>query len=408
MERYEYLILGGGMVAGYAIKEMVDQGVEPGAVCMISMDEDLPYMRPPLSKDFMRGEEDESEVFINDPDFYEDSGIEVHLNTWVRDVDLNERTVASKSLEVGFEKLLIATGAWPNELDVPGNDLDGVHYLRTLAMSKAIREAAADAETAVVVGAGFIGMEMAASLTMLGLDCSLAFREDRVMKGRFTDRMSAYFEQYYLDRGVRLFPQADVVGFEGDERLTGVRLSSGDTIPADLTVVGVGVSPETGLFEDTALEIDDGIVANEYLETDVEGVWVAGDVARYMDPLFERLRRFEHEDNARFQGKRAGRALLGDRRPFEHCPHFYSDMFDLSWNYWGDRSIGDRVVYRGEVESGRFVAWWLDTDNRVVAAFTLGIPFSEAKAVRPLIEEQAQLPDDVLTDESRELADLSG
>lgn len=408
MERYEYLILGGGMVAGYAIKEMVDQGVEPGAVCMISMDEDLPYMRPPLSKDFMRGEEDESEVFINDPDFYEDSGIEVHLNTWVRDVDLNERTVASKSLEVGFEKLLIATGAWPNELDVPGNDLDGVHYLRTLAMSKAIREAAADAETAVVVGAGFIGMEMAASLTMLGLDCNLAFREDRVMKGRFTDRMSAYFEQYYLDRGVRLFPQADVVGFEGDERLTGVRLSSGDTIPADLTVVGVGVSPETGLFEDTALEIDDGIVANEYLETDVEGVWVAGDVARYMDPLFERLRRFEHEDNARFQGKRAGRALLGDRRPFEHCPHFYSDMFDLSWNYWGDRSIGDRVVYRGEVESGRFVAWWLDTDNRVVAAFTLGIPFSEAKAVRPLIEEQAQLPDDVLTDESRELADLSG
>lgn len=408
MERYEYLILGGGMVAGYAIKEMVGQGVEPGAVCMISMDEDLPYMRPPLSKDFMRGEEDESEVFINDPDFYEDSGIEVHLNTWVRDVDLDERTVASKSLEVGFEKLLIATGAWPNELDVPGNDLDGVHYLRTLAMSKAIREAAADAETAVVVGAGFIGMEMAASLTMLGLDCSLAFREDRVMKGRFTDRMSAYFEQYYLDRGVRLFPQADVVGFEGDERLTGVRLSSGDTIPADLTVVGVGVSPETGLFEDTALEIDDGIVANEYLETDVEGVWVAGDVARYMDPLFERLRRFEHEDNARFQGKRAGRALLGDRRPFEHCPHFYSDMFDLSWNYWGDRSIGDRVVYRGEVESGRFVAWWLDTDNRVVAAFTLGIPFSEAKAVRPLIEEQAQLPDDVLTDESRELADLSG
>ncbi len=150
-----------------------------------------------------------------------------------------------------------------------------------------------------------------------------------------------------------------------------------------------GVSPETGLFEDTALQIDDGIVANEYLETDVEGVWVA-------------------EDNARFQGRRVGRALLGNRRPIEHCPHFYSDVFDLSGNYWGDRSIGDRVVYRGEVESGRFVAWWLDTDNRVVAAFTLGIPFNEAKAVRPLIEEQAQLADDVLTDESRELAELSG
>jgi 3-phenylpropionate/trans-cinnamate dioxygenase ferredoxin reductase subunit len=154
--------------------------------------------------------------------------------------------------------------------------------------------------------------------------------------------------------------------------------------------------------------VDDGIVTNEYLETGVEGVWAAGDVARYHDVIFDRTRRFEHEDNAHFQGLRAGRAMLGDRKPFKHVPHFYSDMFDLSWNYWGDRSVGDRVVYRGDVDGGEFVAWWTDADDRVMAAFTLGIPWKQAKTIADIIKAKKQIPEDVLTDESRDLADLAG
>ncbi len=410
MDHFKHVILGGGMVAGYAVKEMVRQGVEPDDVCMISMDEDLPYQRPPLSKGFMQGEEDEAEVFINDEGFYADNGVEVILNAWVKSVDLDERTLSSSKHTVGFDNLLIATGAWPRQLDIPGAELDGVHYLRTLAHSKAIRADADVADRAVVVGAGFIGMEVASSLTQLGVDCTLVYRSDRVMKGRFTERMSRYFEQYYTDRGVRLVPGDEVVGIEGDERPTAVALASGESLPAEMVVIGVGVGPETGLFEDGPIEVDDGLMVNEYLETGVEGVHAAGDVARYQDLIFGRPRRFEHEDNARLQGKHVARVMLGDREPFEHVPHFYSDMFDLSWSYWGDRwieGIDYTVTYRGEVDSGEFVAWWTDENDRVMAAFTLGIGWKEAKPISDMIKEQTQIPEDVLADESRDLAELA-
>ena len=407
--RFTHVILGGGMVAGHAAAAMVKQGVEPGEVCIVSMDEDAPYERPPLSKGLMRGEEQESEILINDAGFYEDNGIEVMLNTWVKSVDLDARQLSSKKHTIGFENLLIATGAWPVALKVPGFDLDGVHTLRTLAQSKAIHAAAGEAKRAVVIGAGFIGMEVASALTALGVECTLAFRDEHVMQVRFTDPISAYFEQYYADRGVRLVPGADVIGIEGDERVSGVTLSSGETLPADMVVAGVGVRPETGLFKDGPLEIDNGIVTNEYLETGVDGVWAAGDVARYYDVLFKRHRRFEHEDNAHYQGVRAGRAMLGDRKPFKHVPHFYSDMFDLSWNYWGDRWMEDAdyvVSYRGEVESGTFIAWW-SVDERVMAAFTMGVPWKRAKNVSAIIKAAKQIPADVLTDESRDLKELA-
>lgn len=406
MERYTYAILGGGMVAGYAAREMAKRGVEPGELVIISMDEDPPYERPPLSKGYLRGEQSGQKILINTPDFYEEHGIDLRLNMWVRSVDLQARTIASRKHTIGFDKLLIATGAWPRALNVPGADLEGVHLLRTLAHSKAIRTEAREAEHAVVIGAGFIGMEMAAALTMLGVPCALVYREPRVMSGRFPEPIARYFEGYYRERGVELVPEAEVAAIAGGPRVTAVSLADGRTLPADLVVAGIGVAPETGLFADGPLTVDDGIVANEYLETGVEDVWVAGDVARYRDLMFDRMRRFEHEDNARFQGRHVARAMLGQRKPFRHVPHFYSDMFDLSWNYWGDRSLGERVVYRGEVDSGRFVAWWLAPDGRPVASFVLGYPEDEAELTRDVIRQKRALPEEVLTDTSRPLADL--
>ncbi len=406
MDRFTHVILGGGMVAGYAAKEMVKQGVSADQLCIISMDEDLPYCRPPLSKQFVRGEEDEAAIFINDDGFYEDNDIEVVLNAWVRSVDLGERELSSRKHTIGFENLLIATGAWPRQLDLPGDDLDGVHYLRTLVHSKTIRADAAEAERAAIVGAGFIGMELASSLTQLGVECTLIFREDHVMQGRFTERMSRFFEQYYAERGVRLIPRSEVTAIAGDERPNGVTLSDGETLPTEMVVIGAGVNPETGLFEEGPLEIDDGIIANEYLETDVDGVYAAGDVVRYHDVIFDRARRFEHEDNARMQGKHVARVMLGERKPFKHVPHFYSDMFDLSWNYWGDRTLGERVTYRGEVESGEFVAWWTDADDRVTACFTLGIPWKQAELTAKIIRTRRQIPPEVLADTSQSIEDL--
>lgn len=406
MKRYRHLILGGGMVAGYAVKEMVRQGIDPGELCMISMDEDLPYQRPPLSKDFMQGEEDEAAVFINDEDFYAGNGVEVILNAWVKEADLEARTLSSRKHTLGFENLLIATGSWPRELKIPGADLDGVYYLRTLAQAKALRAAGAEASSAVIIGAGFIGMEVAASLTQLGVDCALVYREESVMEGRFTEPMARYFEDYYRERGVRLLAESTAVAIEGDGRANCVVLEDGERLAADMVVIGVGVSPETGLFEDGPLQIDDGIIANEYLETGVEGVYAAGDVVRYHDLLFDRARRFEHEDNARLQGKHVARVMLGERKPFKHVPHFYSDMFDLSWSYWGDRTLGERVTYRGEVESGEFVAWWSDEDDRVVASFTLGIPWKQGELTAKIIRARRQIRADVLADASRPIEEL--
>jgi 3-phenylpropionate/trans-cinnamate dioxygenase ferredoxin reductase subunit len=405
MERFKHVILGGGMVAGYAAKEMVKQGVEAGEVCMISMDDTVPYQRPPLSKSFFLGEEELADILVSSPDSYEDNGIELRLNTWVRSVDLEAREISSKTLTVGYEKLLIATGAWPRELDLPGGKLQGVHYLRTATQSAQIKEAAAQAKRAVVVGAGFIGMELASGLTQLGVETALVFREAQVMAGRFPTEVAEFFAGYYQQQGVRLVPEAELASISGEERVTGVALSSGEEIEADMVAIAVGVAPEDGLFKGTPLESEDGIAANQYLETGVPDVYVAGDVARYQDVVFGRQRRFEHEDGARNQGKHVARVMLGEREPYVRVPYFYSDVFDLSWEYWGDRSLGERVVYRGEVQSGSFIAWWL-REEEVVAAFALGRPHDEGKIIKQLIQDHGRVEPETLTDQSRPLADL--
>ncbi len=168
--------------------------------------------------------------------------------------------------------------------------------------------------------------------------------------------------------------------------------------------------PEVGLFNDGPLKLDDGIVTNEYLETGVDRVWAAGDVSNYYDVLFGRHRRFEHEDNAHYQGLRAGRAMMGDRKPFKHVPHFYSDMFDLSWNYWGDRWMEDAeytVTTRGEIGEDEFITWWT-VDDRVMAAFTMGVRWKNAKLAADIIKQAKRLPAEALADPSRDLEELLG
>ncbi|MGD9496022.1 MAG: NAD(P)/FAD-dependent oxidoreductase [Armatimonadota bacterium] len=406
MDRFRWLLLGGGMVAGYAARQMVEEGVGPGEICIVSTDSDPPYKRPPLSKEFLKDEKQEAEVFISEPGFYHEHGVELRLNTCVESVDLDAREIGAGPMTLGFENLLIATGAWPRRLNVPGADLGGVHLLRTFDHSRAIKRAAEQASRAVVVGGGFIGMELAAGLTLRGVECALVYREPQVMAGRFPAPIAAYFEGYYRERGVELLAEAEVAAIQGCERVTGMTLRDGRTLPADMVVIGVGVTPQTWLFKDSPLAIDDGILANEYLETGIEGVWVAGDVARYHDLIFDRDRRFEHADNAQVQGKHVAKVMLGQREPFRHVPNFYSDMFDLSWNYYGDHSLAERVVYRGEIKSGAFVAWWLNAQGRVMASFVLGIPWQEAELAARVIEQGKVIPEHVLADETRGLEEL--
>ena len=367
MKTSSYVILGGGMVAGYAAKEMVERGLKPGQLAIVSADSALPYERPPLSKSFLSGKDTEESIRINPEEFYRDRGIEVRLATEVKGVDTGQRVLRLASGEdLGFQKLLIATGARPRTLEIPS-----VFYLRSLDDSRRIRERAAGARSATVIGAGFIGMEVAAVLAQKGIATRMVWREDRMGKRLFTPAMSRWFEDYYVARGVELVKNAQPSDLRGRD--------------GDLVVAGIGVVPVTEPFAASGIQVEDGLVVNEYLETRVPGIYAAGDVANYPDTLFGKRRRVEHWDNAVSQGRYAARTLLGDSQPFTHVPYFFSDIFDLSYEYWGDSSGADHIVERGDPSAKSFSVWWL-REGRLVAAFVMNRPDEERDAAPRWIE----------------------
>ena len=244
MTTSKYIVLGGGMVAGYAAKELVSRGLGPGELLIISADDALPYERPPLSKGLLAGKETEAGILINNADWYRQHGIGVQLQTMIEDVDLQKNQLRAAGGDTfAFETLLIATGARPRRLDCPGNDLPNVFYLRSMDDSRKIRENAESCKRAVIVGGGFIGMEVAAVLAQKNIETTLIIKEDRVWSRVFTPPMSDFFERYYISRGVQLIKRGSVVGLEGKDRVTAAVLSSGRTIPCDMVVAGVGATP---------------------------------------------------------------------------------------------------------------------------------------------------------------------
>jgi NADPH-dependent 2,4-dienoyl-CoA reductase/sulfur reductase-like enzyme len=364
---FPYLILGGGMVAGYAARTFVEEGAKAGELGIVSSDQDLPYERPPLSKGFLAGRDTDEGILINPPGFYRRHGIEVALGQVVERVDFGSKRLRTRSgEEYAYEKLLIATGARPRTLHLPGN----VYYLRSAADSRRIRDAAARARSAVVIGGGFIGMEVASVLAQKGLPVTMLVAEDRIWHRLFTPGLSSFFQRYYEARGVKVITG---VGPVGPPHVSG----------ADLVVAGAGVVPETTLFEGAQLALDNGVLVNEYLETSVPGVWAAGDVANYRDVLYGRRRRVEHWDNAVKQGSHAIRNMMGAREPFRNVPYFFSDVFDLSWEFWGDTSDFDRAETRGDYDSRSVSVWWWK-GARLVAAFLMNRPEEERERAQAL------------------------
>jgi len=380
------------MVAGYASREFVARGVEPGALSIISADSAPPYERPPLSKGLLAGREQLPDILINDEGFYRDHGIELRLDTRVKLVDFGQRCLLTERGErIDYEKLLIATGARPRQLDVPGADLDGVMLLRTVADALAIRAQVEGARRAVTVGAGFISLEVASVFASSGVETAMIFPEARVWERLFTPEMSAFFERYYAERGVRIVANESLQRFEGNLALRRAVGSGGTAVDADIAVVGVGIEPVVDILADGGIRVDKGsIIVNEYLETGVPDVYAAGDVVRYRDLLFGNHRRADHWDNAVEQGKHVARVMTGERVPFVHVPYFFSDVFDLSYEYWGDPSIATSVVYRGDVAGGSFSAWW-QRHETVVGAFVMNRPDEEREVAPQWISERMQI-----------------
>src|SRR5579859_4712769 len=292
MSESKFVILGGGMVAGYAAKQMVELGLKSGELTILSSDTSVPYERPPLSKGFLAGRDTEESVRINPEEFYGKQGIELKLDCPVTSVDAKKKRLSLKSGgEIQFEKLIVATGSRVRKLDIPGANLANVQYLRSLDDSKAIRQRAEGVKQAVVIGSGFIGMEVTAVLAQKGIEVTMVVRDDRIWKQFFSPQMSSFFEAYYTARGVRFAKIATVKELRGDGTVGSVVLGDGQTIASQLVVAGIGVRPVTELLANSGIEVGDGVMVNEYLETNVPGIYAAGDVANYQDVLFDKRRR---------------------------------------------------------------------------------------------------------------------
>ncbi len=349
----------GASLAGLRASEALRRGGFTGTLTLVGAEDHLPYDRPPLSKQVLAGEWDIDRVWLRQPDDYEPLGLDLRLGRRATDLDIEGREVVLHGGErLPYDGVILATGCVARRL--PGTpQLDGVLELRTLDDALALRDAFDQRSRVVVVGAGFIGAEVAATARQRGLEVTVLEALPVPLSRGLGDRMGAACAALHLDNGVDLRCGVGVAGFEGERRVTGVRLSDGSLVPADVVVVGVGVAPYTAWLESSGLELNDGVVCDEHCRA-APGVYAAGDVARWRNPLFGESMRVEHWTNAAEQGQAAAENLLageGGGTPFAPVPYFWSDQYDVKIQFVGRSRPGDDVeVVDGSVEGHRFVA----------------------------------------------------
>jgi len=339
-------IIGGG-AAGFAAAEMLRRVGFSGSVALLSSDDDAPYDRPNCSKDYLAGNAPEDWMPLRGPEFYEKQSIDLQLRTKVTGIDVKGRQVTlDGGRNVPFDKLLLATGAEPLRLDIPGADQPHVHLLRSLGDSRTIIEQAKKARRAVVIGASFIGLEVAASLRARKLDVHVVAPDRRPMERILGRDLGEFIRALHEEHGVVFHLEETASAIEGHN----VKLKGGATLPADLVVVGIGVRPRTQLAERAGLEIDRGVAVNEYLETSVPGIFAAGDIARWPDPHTGERIRIEHWVVAERQGQTAARNMLGQHRRFSDVPFFWSQHYDVPINYVGHAEKWDKVEIEGDIK----------------------------------------------------------
>jgi 3-phenylpropionate/trans-cinnamate dioxygenase ferredoxin reductase subunit len=380
------VIVGGGMAGAKTAEALRTEGFE-GPVVLIGDEFELPYERPPLSKDYLRGELPREETRVHPAGYYDEHAIELRHGPAVG-IDPAAHTVELADGElVAYERLLLATGAKPRPLSVPGAELAGVHYLRTLADSDALAARLQAGGRVVVIGAGWIGAEVAASARQAGLEVSIVERERMPLERVLGSDMGCFFGELHRDRGVALHTGQTVEALEGDGTVEAVRLGDGRELPCDFVVVGIGVAPRVGLAEAAGLEVQNGILVDERLETSAPGVFAAGDVANVMHPFYGTRVRVEHWANALHQPEVAAPAMLGKPATWDRLPYFFSDQYELGMEYTGLASPEDELVLRGDRAGREFIAFWL-SDGRVVAGMNVNI-WDVADAIAGLIRSRA-------------------
>lgn len=403
----DFLLIGGGLAAGNCARWLRRSGAD-GSILLVGREPDLPYDRPPLSKGYLKGAEQREQALFQTAEWYAQQEIEVLTRTSAMKLDLQERTVKlSNRQEVGFGKTLVATGANVRRLNVPGAELEGIHYLRTFGNSDAIRADAAG-KRVVLIGGSYIASEVAATLTDLGSECTMVMLEERALIRSFGREASTYFHELLAGHGITLHGEDELDRFEGaDGRVTMVVTRSGREIPADAVVIGAGVNPDVMLARSAGLDLGTtgGIVVNSHLETGTPGVYAAGDVAEYESVIHGgRGIRVEHWDVAFNHGKTAALNMLGKNVDHDVVPYFFSDLSDWAGiEYVGPAYEWDREVIRSSPDNGAFSVFYLH-GGRVAGALSVGRP-EDLQHARRFIAEGTHIGDraDALGDVSTDL-----
>ncbi len=386
--RYDYLIIGGGLAAATAVKELVQLDPE-ASKGILAAEPEPPYDRPPLSKDYLLGRDARASLFLLKESTYRRYGIGLHLETPALSVDPKAHIVAIPAGEIEYGRLLIASGCSLKNLEIPGAGLAGFFYLRVLSDSEAIRSAAGQGRTAVMIGGGFIGLEVASALASYNINPTIVQPESRLLARYASEELSACFEELFADQGVHVIYGDVAAEIAGEGAVTAVVTKSGRTLPCDMACAGIGVYPNTAYLEGSGLTLNDGIAVNEYLEA-APGVYAAGDVANFPDLIAGRRRRIEHWDNAIAQGRTAARNMAGHREAFNHVSYFYSTMFDLTYEFFGDMTSYDEAVVRGSFERRSAAVLYLG-EGSLKAALLYNRPPWERSAVQRLIAGGATL-----------------
>jgi 3-phenylpropionate/trans-cinnamate dioxygenase ferredoxin reductase subunit len=383
---HTFTIVGAGLAGARAAETLRQTGFD-GRVLLLGAEGERPYERPPLSKDYVRGDFPREKVYVHTADFYAEHGIELRTSTPVQAIDTAARELVLHSGErVGFDRLLLATGAEPRRLHLPGSDLDGVLYLRELQDADAIAERIARGGKLVVIGGGWIGVELAASAREKGLEVTIIQRSSLPLERVLGAELGAIYRDLHLERGVELRSPTALEALEGDGAVERVRTADGSTIDCDFVVVGIGGAPRTALAGAAGIEVDNGVLVNERLETGVPGIFAAGDVANAWHPFYGRRIRVEHWANALHQGPAAARSMLGQSVSYDRLPYFYSDQYDLGMEYSGSATHWDQVVFRGDPPKHEFIAFWLKA-GRVVAGMNVNV-WGVTDAIQALIRSR--------------------
>lgn len=390
MDSTTYLLIGGGLACSQAAKQLRQLDAQ-AAITLVGEEPHVPYDRPPLSKDFLRGETPKERLFFDEPSFFESQHIDLKLSRTVTTLDPAAKTAAlSDGRSLRFEKALIATGGRPVHLKIPGTDLPGVHYLRTLNDSTALAAEATPGSHAVMVGAGFIGLEVAASLTQRGVQVTVIEMGSHIWP-RFADEaLARAVQQYCAAKGVTFRTGESVTEIRRQGRALSVHLTSGATLPCSFVCIGVGIVPNVELARQAGLTVENGIVVDEYLQTSHPDIYAAGDVANYIDPLFGKRRRVEHWGHAEYSGQLAAHNMAGERRPYDLLTYVWSDIFDLHLEFAGDEQEHDRVLFRGKLEDLSCIMLYLK-QQRLTAYFAVNADNKDLPPLQALIRSKTDL-----------------